>query len=93
MLSAAWQGADTRRGAATRHVTRKRSSPRSGALPEAERLPPPPHWLLSCFLGHVHACVLFFFFWRIYLKNFFFIEGNCFAEFCCFLTNLNMNQP
>ena len=83
MLSAAWQGADTRGGAATRHVTRKRSSPRSGALPEAERLPPPPHWLLSCFLGHVHACVLFFFGVSI-KKNFFLLKEIALQNFAVF---------
>ena len=30
------------------------------------------------------------YFFLIYL---FFIEGYCFMEFCCFLSNLNMNQP
>ena len=24
---------------------------------------------------------------------FFFLKDNCFTEFCCFLSNLNMNQP
>ena len=24
---------------------------------------------------------------------FFFLKDNCFTDFCCFLSNLNMNQP
>ena len=24
---------------------------------------------------------------------YFFLKDNCFTEFCCFLSNLNMNQP
>ena len=30
----------------------------------------------------------------LYLKKFsFLLKDNCFTEFCCFLSNLNMNQP
>ena len=32
------------------------------------------------------ACLLFLIF-------FFFLKDNCFTELCCFLPNLNMNQP
>ena len=92
MHSAAWQGADTRGGASTLHVTRKRNAQRS-RRPSGSREPPsspalapsPASWL-TC----THAC--FFFFLRIYFLNFL-IEGNCFTQFCCFLSNLNMNQP
>ena len=28
-----------------------------------------------------------------FLKNFFLLKDNCFTELCCFLSNLNMNQP
>ena len=75
MLSAAWQGADTRRGAATRHVTRKRSSPRSGALPEAERLPPPSSPALAPLLllgSRARTRSFFFFFLAYLLKKIFF---------------------
>ena len=42
-------------------------------------------WSLFWHAGFlVMACKLFFFFW---LKN------NCFTEFCCFLSNINMSQP
>ena len=36
----------------------------------------------------LHVCV-FFFTKFIY----FLMKDNCFTEFCCFLSNLNMNQP
>ena len=29
----------------------------------------------------------------IFFFLFFLLKGNCFTEFCCFLSNLNMNQP
>ena len=38
----------------------------------------------------------FFFFYKIAFFSFYFIfllKPNCFTEFCCFLSNLNMNQP
>ena len=30
---------------------------------------------------------------RPFLKLFFKLKDNCFTEFCCFLPNINMNQP
>ena len=30
---------------------------------------------------------------RSYDDSFFLLKDNCFTEFCCFLSNLNMNQP
>ena len=37
----------------------------------------------------------FFIFYFIYFLNLFtfLLKDNCFTEFCCFLSNLNMNQP
>ena len=29
----------------------------------------------------------------LFLINLFLLNDNCFTEFCCFLSNLNMNQP
>ena len=29
----------------------------------------------------------------LHLKKNIFLIDNCFTEFCCFLSNLNMNQP
>ena len=40
------------------------------------------YWVQQC----VHGTFLFF---LIY----FLLKDNCFTEFCCFLSNLNMNQP
>ena len=39
--------------------------------------------------GVQHSDLTVFFFILIV----FFIEGFCLTEFCCFLSNLNMNQP
>ena len=30
---------------------------------------------------------------NFFKKLFFLLIDNCFAEFCCFLSNLNLNQP
>ena len=38
--------------------------------------------------GVQHSDLTVFFYF-----NCFFIEGFCLTEFCCFLSNLNMNQP
>ena len=29
----------------------------------------------------------------LFLLTYFLLKDNCFIEFCCFLSNLNMNQP
>ena len=34
-----------------------------------------------------------FFFSAVSFFSFFFLKDNCFTEFCCFLSNINMNQP
>ena len=41
----------------------------------------------------VHLVLAFFFFWAFKKKLFIFLlMDNCFTEFCCFLSNLNMNH-
>ena len=40
-------------------------------------------------------CLLYDLFSVIFFKKFiyFLLKDNCFTEFCCFLSNLNVNQP
>ena len=45
------------------------------------------HWLVW-FWRFFFFCLSYF-----YSFNFFLLKDNCFTEFCCFLSNLNMNQP
>ena len=57
-------------------------------------------WLLSvpstvvcwCKLAVTHWFHCFFFF-MFFFSFFFLLKDNCFTEFCCFLSNLNTNQP
>ena len=42
----------------------------------------------KCFFIIVLQLITFFFSFLIFL-----LKDNCFIEFCCFLSNLNMNQP
>ena len=37
-----------------------------------------------------NAVVCMYFFKKLI---YFLLKGNCFTEFCCFLSNLSMNQP
>lgn len=65
MHSAAWQGADTRGGASTLHVTRKRNAQRS-RRPSGSREPPSSrHWLLLLPLGSRALMRAFFFFFCV----------------------------
>ena len=41
----------------------------------------------ACFHKTLHLCVYF-----LFLNLFYLLKDNCFTEFCCFLSNLNMNQ-
>ena len=34
-----------------------------------------------------------FFSWLLFFFLYFLLKDNCFTEFCCFLSSLNMNQP
>ena len=54
--------------------------PMSPALASRLFIPGPPEKTLKF--------ILYFFFFLIY----FLLKDNCFAEFCCFLSNLKMNQ-
>ena len=41
-----------------------------------------------------HTCISFILHSSSFFKQFIFLlKDNCFTEFCCFLSNLNMNQP
>ena len=58
--------------------------------------------LCTAYLRHMAApqkltqpyfkCSIVFCF-EYFFKKIFFIKDNCFTEFCCFLSNLDMNQP
>ena len=45
------------------------------------------HW----FMTHSHPWSLHG--RSLFFLNYFLLKDNCFAEFCCFLSNLKMNQP
>ena len=38
-------------------------------------------------------CLIYFLFFNFFKFIYFILKDNCFTEFCCFLSNLNMNQP
>ena len=44
----------------------------------------------QCFLINISICFFPFF---LFPFSFLLLKDNCFTEFCCFLSNLNMNQP
>ena len=56
--------------------------------PEYYGLVPRRRLLIYLFLFCFIFLLLFFFFFQLI-----FLRDNCFTEFCCFLSNLNMNQP
>ena len=44
-------------------------------------------------LTHPYLKFLVYFFFNFFFLIYFLLKDNCFTEFCCFLSNFNMNQP
>ena len=42
---------------------------------------------------HIVLCVFWKLCFSLFFLIYFLLKDNCFIEFCCFLSNLNMNQP
>ena len=73
-----WSGASTNGWILSEQV--------SGLASHGLKLP-----LFACFQKVWGVLVLYFIFFSVFF--FFFLKDNWFTEFCCFLSNLSMNQP
>ena len=67
------------------------SHPLPPSLKSGERRENPS--LFPCIVNLAILRPFNFFFFSYFFKFIFLLKDNCFIEFCCFLSNLNMNQP